>query len=79
MAVETAHPGGHKRDVIEVWCDHGPETCFRTEVVGRHGGNAEKVQQLLCRRGWSFTTDGHDFCPAHPQPPAPSAPVAPPR
>lgn len=64
--IETEHPGGRKREVFQVDCD-APD-CWAWEVVGQHGGNAEKVQRLLVKRGWGFTSvvDGaKDLCPKH--------------
>lgn len=63
---ETEHPSGRKRDAFEVVCD--APGCHRFEFVGRHGGDAEKIQKLLLRRGWGFTavTGGaKDLCPIH--------------
>lgn len=71
--LETEHPGSRKREVVEVTCDE--LGCHAWEAVGIHGGNIEKIQRLLVRRGWSWTNvvDGaKDFCPKH----APAAAIA---
>lgn len=66
-ALETHLGTGKKREVFEVRCD--APGCYRTTVVGRHGGNPAKVQALLFKRQWtnSSVVDGaKDFCPDHP-------------
>lgn len=64
--IETDHFSGRKRDVVEVTCDE--PGCHAWEAVGLHGGNVEKIQKLLVRRGWAWTdiVDGaKDLCPKH--------------
>lgn len=64
--IETDLSTGRKRDVVEVTCD-APD-CHAWEAVGLHGGNVEKIQRLLVRRGWDWTqvVDGaKDLCPKH--------------
>ena len=63
------HPGGKKRDGVEVTCD-APQ-CDGFEILGWHGGSVEKIQRLLVARGWDWTdvVDGaRDLCPKHASP-----------
>lgn len=64
--IEIDHSSGRKREAIEVVCDF--PGCHAFEFVGRHGGDAEKIQRLLLRRGWGFTSvaeGAKDLCPTH--------------
>ena len=61
-ALETEHPSGRKRDVVLATCD--VLDCGSWDAVGQHGGDTDKVQKLLHRRGW-VATDERDLCPKH--------------
>lgn len=60
----TDHPGGKSREGVEVTCD--ATGCTEFELLGAHGGVAEKVQRLLIARGWE--SSDADYCPTHATP-----------